>query len=197
MTKQDYYNQNRLGFEGDIYLKQKFAEIIKQHKITWIIETGTYLGSTTAHLCSMCPRVDTVEVNEQHYKVAVDYLRDRKNVTLHLGNSPQVLATLIPPRSGKRSALFVFLDAHWGQYNPLLDELAVIATSKYKPVIAIHDFKVPNNPELEYDVYKDFRYEWQTIHASVDKIYGPGNYHVEYNTQATGAKRGVIFIYPK
>lgn len=199
MTQQQYIEQNALGFEGDSILKETFERIIKSNKISWIIETGTYYGATTKHLAGWTEKVDTIEVVEENYKKAIINNEDLKNVTFHLGSSEKVMDKLFSDfnKKGRRPNLFCFLDAHWQEYNPLLDELAVIAKWKWKPIIAIHDFKVPGHPELGFDTYKDIVYEWGWIKEGIEKIYGVNGYRVEYNSEATGAKRGVIFIYPK
>lgn len=92
----------------------------------------------------------------------------------------------------------IFLDAHWYK-NPLLSELHAIATHGIKPVIAIHDFKVPDHPELGYDVYakQNITYDFAYIKESIENIYGKDGYEYHYNSEATGDKRGCIFIYPK
>ena len=46
-AEQAYFERNRKGFEGDSILRDKVKAIVKKHKIDLIIETGTYLGSTT------------------------------------------------------------------------------------------------------------------------------------------------------
>lgn len=199
MTQQEYIAQNALGFEGDSILKDKFEKVIKDNKISWIIETGTYYGATTKHLASWADKVDTVEIVSENYQKALETLKEVTNVSAHLGNSPEVMDRLFSQfnKKGRRPNLLCFLDAHWQEYNPLLDELSVIAKWKWKPIIAIHDFKVPEHSELGFDTYKDITYEWDWIKGSIEKIYGAYGYAVEYNSEAVGAKRGVIFIYPK
>jgi len=94
----------------------------------------------------------------------------------------------------------IFLDAHWGENCPLQKELEVIADrSKKKPIIAIHDFKIPGKPEYGYDSYQgqDFTFEW--LEPWFDLIYGKGQYEHFYNTGIVeeSAKRGIIFLVPK
>lgn len=199
MTQQEYIAQNALGFEGDSILKDKFEKVIKDNKISWIIETGTYYGATTKHLSVWADKVDSIEVVEENFNKAKETTAGIQNLTLHLGSSEKVLNDLFQAfnKKGRRPNLLCFLDAHWQEYNPLLDELSVIAKWKWKPIIAIHDFKVPEHPELGFDTYKDITYEWDWIKESIENIYGADGYAIEYNSEAVGAKRGVIFIYPK
>jgi hypothetical protein len=100
----------------------------------------------------------------------------------------------LPP---KENAIF-FLDAHWGDFCPLLSELEVIAKYNF-PIIAIHDFKVPNEPTLGYDSINGQAFEYEWIKPSLDAIYGEGGYDYYYNSneKSTEIKRGIIYITPK
>lgn len=198
MTEQDYLQQNRLGFEGDTHLKNQFELLVQHHKIDAIIETGTYLGSTTVKFAEMVPAVFTIESNAAYYNQAKEYITSsgRDNITQFFGSSALTLPMVIVEASVFENKLF-FLDAHWGENNPLLQELAVIAKAGLKPVIVIHDFKVPECPELGFDSYNGQDYTWDWIAPAVEAIYGSDGYSYFYNKEATGAKRGVIFIEPK
>jgi len=118
-----------------------------------------------------------------------------KNVNVVLGSSPDFLDSILCGPMLKIKRILFFLDAHWDDYCPLLDELKLIADNNLEPVIAIHDFKVPDCPLLGFDSYKGQDYDFDWIKPSIEKIY-PDGYVVEYNNEAEGAKRGVIFIYP-
>ena len=65
-------------------------------------------------------------------------------------------------------------------------------------ILANHDFMVTDNPEFGYDVYPDqgIIYNWEWIKEKIDFIYGIDEYTKEYNTKATGAMRGCVFVYP-
>ena len=196
MTEQQYLDQNLAGFENDSFAKEKMKAIITGNKIKTVIETGTYLGSTTKHFSAWTKQVHTIEVKESHFNTSLKALEDCLNVKSHLGNSPEVLDRILS-KINKKELLFFFLDAHWEAFNPLLDELKVIAKHGFKPIIAIHDFKVPGHPEFGYDTYRGIVYERAWIEPSLINIYGKDGYSIEYNSQATGAKRGIIYIMPK
>lgn len=192
MTQEEYTAQNDKGFEGDEILAMKFQEIIKRLGIETVIETGTYKGATTARLSKMVSQVITIESNLDYAPEINERLKDRQNVTIRWGSSVDELGNAIN-ESGRENILF-FLDAHW-KGTPLLRELEIIKNKGLKPVISIHDFKVPNHPELGFDSYNRQDYEWEWIKASIEAIYG-NHYKIEYNSEAIGAKRGCIFIYP-
>lgn len=190
MTHKEYIAQNAQGFEGDIYAKEKMQSIIKDVDV--VIETGTFRGATTKHFANWCNEVYTIEVNKDNFIMAQRTLA-RTNVKTFLGSSEQVIDEILPLVKDKK--IFCFLDAHWQEYNPLLDELAVIAKHGIKPIIAIHDFKVPDT-DLGYDTYGSIIYEWEWIRESIENIYGKEGFRIEYNNEATGARRGIIFIFP-
>lgn len=190
MTREQYIAQNAKGFEGDEYLAKEFERLVNLHNINHIVETGSFRGATTKRLSGLAP-VYSVELVPENYEIANETCKGLP-VTFKLGNSVDALREWLP--NLKRERLLFFLDAHWEKYNPLLDELAVIARNDIKPVIAIHDFKVPGT-DLGYDSYAGQDYELSWIHLKLVDIYGP-NYQYHYNSQAGGARRGVIFIYP-
>lgn len=195
MTAEEYLAQNELGFEGDVYLRTYFEILVDQHDIKAIIETGTYLGSTTVKFAEIVDKVFTIEIKKEYQdKAKVKF--EGKNIESFLGNSAHVLPKVIEKVNGLGNILF-FLDAHWNDYNPLLHELKIIADAGLKPVIAIHDFKVPDRPDLGYDSYKGQDYDFNWIAASLNAIYGHGGFTYFYNETATVGKRGVIFIEPK
>jgi predicted O-methyltransferase YrrM len=193
MKNQEYIKRNLQGYEGDENIHLEIKRLVDLHKIDTIIETGTYLGGTTVRFAELVTNVITIESDTQSQKTAYnDRLKNYPNVWSILAHSQDVLSETI---LNNVNNLF-FLDAHWENFCPLLQELQIIANEGIKPVIVIHDFKVPNRPELGYDSYKgqDFTFEW--IKPSLDAIYGDGGYNYNYNGKAEGAMRGVIYIEP-
>ena len=68
-AEQAYFERNRKGFEGDSILRDKVKAIVKKHKIDLIIETGTYLGSTTKVMAEWVDQVITIESNIEYNKI--------------------------------------------------------------------------------------------------------------------------------
>jgi len=189
--------QNANGaFNEDVYLVEKFLDIKKKKKINTVIETGTYHGVTTKWFSSNFDKVYTVECNGTYFEEAKNNLSGVSNVSMELDDSPKFLGKIIELTDDKST--IVFLDAHW-YTNPVLAELDAIKKSGKKPILAIHDFMVPDHPEFGYDVYPDqgIVYNWEWIKERIESIYGVDGYTKEYNTKATGAMRGCVFVYPK
>lgn len=179
---------NSDGFEGDYFIGSEIKKLVDIFSINHIIETGTFYGATTKKLAALCPTL-TMEINPKFTQVDMP-----NNVELFKGDSVIGLKTYLPKFKDK-NVLF-YLDAHWEDECPLLEELAAIADiTPNKSIIVIHDFQVPNKSEFGFDSYKgqDFTFDW--IQSSLNKIY-QGNFKYYYNYVVAGACRGVIYIFP-
>lgn len=193
--KPAYYEKNHEGFEGDTFLADKVKSLIDKFGVTLAIETGTYRGATTKRLSAMVDKVFSIEIDKENFIISRAALHIFENISTFLGSSDLLLGGLL--QNVKDNRVLFYLDAHFNSYCPLLDELKIIAEHKLKPVIVIHDFQVPGHPELGFDEYNGQPFTWDWIKESVEKIYGVDGYNIEYNSAATGAKRGVIFLSPK
>jgi len=188
------YNQGDYqSFAGDTILKDIFIKLCVDNNIETIIETGTFVGGTTKQFSKMVSQVFTIEHNLEFFQNASLFLLGIKNITMEFGSSLACLNKCIKQSTGN---LLLFLDAHWGEHNPLLGELEIIRKSGIKPIIAIHDFKNPNHSDYAYDTYGSIIYEWDWIKQSIISIYGEKGFRIEYNDDANGPKVGVIFIFP-
>jgi len=182
-------------FNADTFVADCFLGLKIAFEIDTIVETGTCLGYSTEWMAKNYKNVITLEVVDKYFTIAkTNRLLKHKNVKMVLGSSATMLYDLI---KGLTDKTMFFLDAHWQNSCPLKEELAQIAKAKLRPVIAIHDFKVPNRDDLGFDSYngQEFTYEW--LKPDFDKVYGVGKYTHFYNKETAGAKRGVIYVVPK
>jgi len=182
-------------FNADTFVAAEFLKLKEKFDITTVVETGSCLYSTTKWLGDNFESVFTAEINEDFAKFGRHKIQSMLNVKAIISDSVTFLKELSP--LGKGNTMF-FLDAHWGDFCPLLAELEQIAKFK-NPVIAIHDFKVPNEPNLGFDSIHGQPFDFDWIKPSLAKIYGVGGYDYYYNTDATSTeiKRGLIYITPK
>lgn len=195
MKSQAYEQRNMMGFEGDTIMKNRIKKLIADHGINLVIEGGTYLGGTARQFALMASEVVTIEINQAYFAKAVLNLALCSNVRQYHGDTVEILPAVLAEKKNKK--ILFFSDAHWYDHNPMLAELEIIKHSGVKPIIAIHDFKVPGRADLSFDTYGGQDYEWEWIRESIEDIYGVDGFTIEYNTQATGAKRGIIYIIPK
>ena len=186
-------------FNRDAFLHAEVARLVGRWQVGVAFETGTFRGHTTIALSLLCELTYTAEINEESYDRAAELFElayERGDIIADLGTSPEIIRASIPEITGLR--VLFYLDAHWEDYWPLLDELKVIAElSAPPPVIVIHDFKVPDRPDLGFDSYGDQDLDYDYIRQSLTQIYGENGYDFHFNRVAIGAHRGVIFIEPK
>lgn len=182
-------------FNGDTFIEDEFLKLLHSYDLKVAIELGTCLGSTAIWLAEHFDTVYTVEINEDYASIAEERIGMKENVTLYVRNSLDALPLILP--NVTNDTIF-FIDSHWGANNPLLKELAQIKEYGLKPVIVIHDMKVPDRPDLGFDEYpaENIVYQWDWIKDSIAEIYGESGFAFYYNSEATGAKRGCIFITP-
>lgn len=199
------------GALEDKFAYEEFKKLISEFNITKIYETGTYLGWSTLKLSTFNLPVYTIEVNDYYIVESYHILKDKKNVHLSLGESPKVLDLLCTKND--KNCLF-FLDAHWNDSLPILDELEVIKRTK-NPVIVIHDFFVPGGNKIRsklfdgygivddssgskfgFDSYGDITLNYEYIKDKLDEVY-PNGYDYHYTEEIDCVDSGLIYIYPK
>lgn len=132
---------------------QELVTLFAKLPITSCVETGTYHADTTLYFAKVFPNISvyTVELAGEYYRESAWRLRDSKNVTLIRDSSPRALERLT--REHRLGGLtLIFLDAHWYDYWPILDELRELAPVS-KAIIMIDDFEVPGKEWFQYDVY--------------------------------------------
>ncbi|MFT6380150.1 MAG: putative O-methyltransferase YrrM [Akkermansiaceae bacterium] len=149
-------NPSKLSpFNNDPFLHAEVARLIGKWGAEVAFETGTYHGHTTLALSLLCPRTFTAEIDANNFSHACelfDQVYEHGNIEANQGTSPEVLKQNLPEVSGARTLFY--LDAHWESYWPLLDEAKMIAQQDAPPpVIVIHDFEVPERPDLGFDSY--------------------------------------------
>jgi len=179
----------------DPRLVARLREIITARRIRLVIETGINAGRSTVAFAQLAERVIGLDISASCIAHAEQQVQraGAQNVALVQGSSPALLDAVLP---GLGDALY-FLDAHWGAYWPLRDEIACIA--KHKPgkgVIVIHDFKVEGTG-LSCDQYGG-RVLCAEYLADVLRAWSP-TYRIETNAadEALGSRVGVAFIFPE
>lgn len=187
-----------LPFNGDTFICQKFLELKKQYSITTAIETGSCFYSTTEWLAENFEQVYTVEINNDFARHGLHKVENRSNVQWAIGDSLHFLPVLKHKIQYERCIFFI--DSHWEEHCPLLDELQIIAELELSqpPIITIHDF-FTGNPELGYDTYHGQPYTMEWIQEKVDALNVTYKtvYKPVFNTELAGAKRGIVYLIPE
>jgi predicted O-methyltransferase YrrM len=140
-------------FNGQRSRADLFAAVLRAFDCESIIETGTYLGNTTKYMAetSSLP-VHSCETNPVFFAIASKELAETTNVDLFLGDSRAFLADLVS-RGVHRRRSFLYLDAHWNDDLPLVEEIEIIAGNWSEFVVMIDDFQVPHDDGYGFDDY--------------------------------------------
>jgi hypothetical protein len=156
---QDEIN-GKIAFNGDHFIEKEISKLIKAYQIAYVIETGTYFGGTTRALSNILDNgiVHSIEICKDFYNQSNENLADlifQNKIHLYNGSSPDVLERILPIIRGP---VLFYLDAHWGPYWPIIDELTNIASIRTSEmnIIVIHDFFVPDSngdAKFGYDEY--------------------------------------------
>ncbi|MFM2295318.1 MAG: hypothetical protein RLZZ350_1731 [Verrucomicrobiota bacterium] len=169
-----------------VIIDPQCTRIIKKLKadfnLTNFIETGTYVGETSTSMSLIFERVMTCDVKDWPRQIEF-YSAD--NLTFELNSSPDFLRGHL---NEIKKGSFFFLDAHWGPYWPLHEELKIIFDNCENPVISIDDFDSGNG--LYYDAYAETKLNLDYI---VDHV--PADYKFMLNP-SSNRNRGLIFIVP-
>jgi hypothetical protein len=142
-------------FNGQPLRQALFRNVIKFFRPSALIETGAYRGATTEFFAVTGLPVYSIEANPRSYGFTRARLWHRHNVHLILGDSRRGLRELFGGslRPLLRSNLFFYLDAHWSEDLPLLEELELIVNECSSALIMIDDFKVPDESNYGFDDY--------------------------------------------
>jgi hypothetical protein len=142
------------AFNGQWGRCAMFCELNAMYSFELIIETGTYMGTTTAFLATNSgARVVTIESDELNYLYARVHLETHARVRLIHGNSASALPELVDGLEERPRHPFFYLDAHWEEYLPLAEEVATAFGSFAEPIVMIDDFRVPDDAGYAYDSY--------------------------------------------
>lgn len=119
-----------------------------------IVETGTFRATTTEFFAHTFSRtIYSCEINNVFYLYAQKRLKRFGNVLLSKSNSVEFLRDLSGLDGLGNASIFFYLDAHWMEYLPLRQELAIIFAAMPNSVIIIDDFQVLDDPGYQYDDY--------------------------------------------
>lgn len=198
----DYYLKPSLKtkqggpFNGQEFRSKIFNELVDRMNFSLIVETGTFRGVTTKYMCrkSGLP-VYTAEVNPRFYSFACTRLRKDQNAHLYNMDSREFLEKLVRDGLLEGNDALFYLDAHWGEDLPLLDELRIIFEKSPAAVVMIDDFKVPGDADYGYDDYgagKSLSLEY--IEPAVQKYGLTAFFPARPADAETGVKRGCVVL---
>lgn len=173
------------------------AEVIQHATPEAIVETGTYLGTTTEWLTAFQIPVYTVESEPESFGFSRARLAGLGNATVLQGDSRAKVHELLtgPLQRLRDACVFFYLDAHWGDDLPLAEELDIVFTALPKAVVMIDDFEVPGDAGYGYDDYGSGK---GLIRSYIEPTVSRHDLIVCYpalpSESETGAKRGNVVL---
>jgi cephalosporin hydroxylase len=178
----------------DAYFMMRIKEIIEDYDIETIVETGVDRGNSTVFFAQNVKNVFGIEILQESIDFATRRLVNEglNNFELIKGNSPIVLLSLMNKINVEKTLFF--LDAHWGSYWPLLDEIDTI--SRGKGVIVIHDAQIPDHPEFGFDTWNGNILNYDYVKGALSRW--SKTHKVEYSTKHHYiSPRGTMYVFPK
>ena len=139
---------------GQHHRRRMVEEIIGNLPLERIVETGTFRATTTTLFASSTRiPIDTVEIQRQYFLFSKWMLRRHRHVSITQDNSVPFLRALIARHRPIARTWFFYLDAHWYNYLPLLDELTLVSDNLAEAVVMIDDFQVADDAGYGFDDY--------------------------------------------
>jgi tetratricopeptide (TPR) repeat protein len=188
--------QNSWGgpFNGQPMRRQIFLDILAQIAPACIFETGTYRGATTAFMASATAApILSCEAQIDSFHFARRRLAQQTNVSLFHMDSRSFLQTYVPLHHvGDQISLF-YLDAHWSEDLPLLDELLIVLEHAPRSVIMIDDFQVADDPGYSFDDYGPGKKLCLDYLAPLER-YAPHRFFPGPSANEAGHRRGCLVL---
>jgi predicted O-methyltransferase YrrM len=137
-------------FGFDVHTGLLFEELALAYRPTAIVETGCFLGDTTAYLAGAYSDIPifTCDIDAGAAQFTESRLRGNDHVTVKHCDSPGLVTEV----SEQHSQVLFFLDAHWAEQWPLARELSAIR----RGIAVVHDFDI-GHPRFDYDEYDGVR----------------------------------------
>ena len=83
--------------------------------------------------------IHSIEIWDVPYKESINYTADYNNIKLYHNNSVEQLKKLLP--TIEEEYVLFYLDAHWHDNWPILEELKIISENFFdRAIIIIYDF---------------------------------------------------------
>lgn len=139
-------------FNGQSFRQQIYQDLKNRIGFTAIFETGTFRGTTTEYLhqTSGLP-IYTVEIMPRFFGFSKTRFRANPQIFTFLGDSRSFLQQQASTGTHNAQKVFFYLDAHWGEDQPLKKEIQIIFENFPLAVVMIDDFKVPGDAGYLHD----------------------------------------------
>lgn len=172
------------------------ARIIADDAPCAIVETGSYLGTTTEWFASFHVPVFSSESNGVNHGFASARLARFRHVSIWRGDSRDFLRALDwAALNAKKQPVLFYLDAHWHEDLPLAEELEIVFARCARPIVIIDDFRVPGDEGYGfYDGGPGKALTWEYVAPVVERHGAGAAYPATPSAEESGARRGCIVL---
>jgi hypothetical protein len=188
------------AFGRDPVLEGMVRQLVAEQNIRTVVETGSWRGYTTRRFAEFVNEVFTIESESMVRRLAALTLSGCSNVEIIAGDSARELPRLIHALVNSivalhRRPMLYYLDAHWENDWPILQEIDAIARLDDRCCIIIHDCKVPNCPGLGFDSYNGQELTFEFVRPILDRLRFRWRHYFN-DDSAQGHRRGALFVVP-
>jgi len=142
---------------GQARRTKKIIELLDGFQPDLIIETGTFVGSTSPLLANLFDApVITIELNPRlaaRNRLMFKKLHSNLKIEQVTGNSDTELIRILS-KFDQNLKLFAYLDAHWFDYLPTTNEISALVNWGGDFIALIDDFKNDIHPGYGFDEYR-------------------------------------------
>lgn len=175
-------------------MKSVFA-LAEAFSPTHVVETGTYMGSSTPYLASFASGPTyTIEIEEQYAARAskrFELNHAPLAIELVLGDSAERIREVLSRIPSLEARVLAYLDAHWLDQIPTSAELEALDSWGGCWLAIIDDFKVDGDAGYGFDLYGDVVIGPTIVpEISGTQVWVPA----EPASRETGARRGTGYV---
>lgn len=183
-------------FNGQQHRQLMVREILAAVNPTYVLETGTYRGTSTEFLAAITSAsIHTFESSRHNYGYSATRLLASRNVHVSNVDSRSGLKSFFTKHSAKDARIFCYLDAHWNDDLPLRDELVTIFTHAPTAVVMVDDFQVEDDAGYSFDDYgADKALNAEYLRPITDRFAMFSFYPSALSGKESGAQRGSIVV---
>ena len=181
---------------GQLNRQLTMSSIALIYKPEIVIETGTYVGSSTPYLASLASnQMITIESQEK-------FLAQAKKHFIHLGLFAEKISIIHGDSSveinkalsqiPQENKILFYLDAHWDSVLPLKEELELITNRGGSFIVAIDDFQIPDDSSFGYDHYEGEAINLGLIPNTFKGELWLPNHSADFES---GARKGTAYLF--
>jgi hypothetical protein len=183
-------------FNGQVHRQDLVRQLFAALDLRAVVETGTHRGTTTAFLADTAQvPVWSVEHDERFFGYSSARLRKHDGVTLIRADSRSALRQLADDDAVPVEGVFFYLDAHWGEDLPVVEELDLVFGRWGRALAYIDDFRVEGDAGYGFDVYApDKALTLDYIRPVVERFDLSVFFPAVPSEEETGVRRGSVLL---